>query len=86
MLGLSPEERADVVTSALMKGTRVGMGLALSYWKNRNPVGATFRALLLILLSLVEVDTAFQVCNCELVDFSSFVNVLSLTILRYSRN
>ena len=84
-LGLTPGQQADVRTQAFVNGTQDGMGLALSYWKNRNPVGATFRALLLILLSVGKIDVAIQVCKSKLVDFSSFVSVLSPNIPRYSR-
>ena len=73
-------------TIEAVKGTQAGMGLALKYWRNRNPVEATFRALLLILLSLGKADVATQVCKCEFVDITSFISVLSLTILRCSRH
>ena len=85
-LGLSPGQQTDVKTKAFLKGTGAGMRVALKHWRNRNPVGATFRALLLILLSRGEARVAARVCQCELVDFSSFVSVLSSTILRYSRH
>ena len=85
MLGLSPEQQADVRTQAYVNGTQPGVSLALRYWRNINPVGATFRTLLLILLSRGKINVATRVCKCELVDFSSFVSVLSPTILRYSR-
>ena len=85
-LGLSPGQQTDVRKQTFVNGTQVGMDVALKYWRSRNPLGATFRALLLILLSLGKADVAIQVCKCELVDFSSFVSVLSPTILRYSRH
>ena len=76
-LGLTPGQQTDVRTQTLVNGTQIGMTLALRYWRNRNPGGGTFRALLLILLSLRKADVAFQVCKCELVDINSFVSVLS---------
>ena len=55
-----------------VKGCQAGMKIALKYWRNRNPVEATFRALLLILLSLLKGDVAVRVCKylsdkCELI-------------------
>ena len=85
MLGLTTAECVDVKSETLLLDTWAGMNLALNYWRRRDPVGATFRALLLILLSRGKVDVAIQVCKCEFVDFSSFVSVLSPTILRYQR-
>ena len=71
-LGLKPGHQADVRTQAFVNGNEAGMKVALKYWRNRNPVEATFRALLLILLSLVKGDVAVRVCKylsdkCELI-------------------
>ena len=62
-LQLSPGQQTDVRTQTFMNGTQTGMKVALKYWRNRNPVEATFRALLLILLSLLKGDVAVQVCK-----------------------
>ena len=63
---LTPEQRTDV-TEAKSKvssnDTQTGMKIALKYWRSRNPVEATFRALLLILLSLLKGDIALKVCK-----------------------
>ena len=84
-LGLTPGQQTDVMrTQTLLNSTQVGMKVALKYWRNRNPVEATFRALLLILLSLLKGDVAVRVCKylsdkCELMvslmEFSAIVNV-----------
>ena len=62
-LQLSPGQQTDVRTHTFMNGTQAGMKAALKYWRNRNPVEATFRALLLILLSLLKGDVAVRVCK-----------------------
>ena len=62
-LKLSPGEQTDVRVQAFVNGTHTGMKLALKLWKNKNPLEATFRALLLILLSLLKGDVAVQVCK-----------------------
>ena len=62
-LELSPGEQTDVRTKAFVNGTHTGIKLALRLWKNKNPLKATFRALLLILLSLLKGDVAVQVCK-----------------------
>ena len=63
ILGLAPGEQTDVRTKAFACGNHIGMMVALTYWKSRNPVEATFRALLLILLSLLKGDVAVRVCK-----------------------
>ena len=62
-LELSPGQQTDVRTQAFVNGTHTGMKLALRLWRNKNPLKATFRALLLILLSLSKGDVAVQVCK-----------------------
>ena len=63
ILGLTPGQQTDVRKQAFVSGTQAGMTVALTYWRNRNPLVATFRALLLILLSLVKGNVAVQVCK-----------------------
>ena len=64
-LGLSPGQQTDVMrTQASLNSTQAGMKVALKYWRGRHPVEATFRALLLILLSLLKGNVAVQVCKC----------------------
>ena len=65
-LGLTPGQQTDVSevkAKTLLNRTQAGMKIALKYWRNRNPVEATFRALLLILLSLAKGDVAVRVCK-----------------------
>ena len=77
-LGLTPGQQTDVSevkAKTLLNHTQAGMKVALKYWRNRNPLEATFRALLLILLSLLKGDVAVRVCkylfdNCKLNDFN----------------
>ena len=77
-LGLTPGQQTDVRTKAFVSGTHIGMMVALTYWRNRNPVEATFRAILLILLSLLKGDVAVQVCKflsdkCELIKWCTVI-------------
>ena len=65
-LGLTPGQQTDVSevkAKTLLNRTQAGMKVALKYWRNRNPVEATFRALLLILLLLLKGDVAVRVCK-----------------------
>ena len=76
-LGLSPGQQTDVSevkAKTLLNRTQAGMKVALKYWRNRNPIEATFRALLLILLFLLKGDIAVRVCKylynkCKLIGF-----------------
>ena len=84
-LQLSPGQQTDVRTQTFMNGTQAGMKVALKYWRNRNPVEATFRALLLILLSLLKGDVAVRVCiylsdKCKLSISRSTCRMLKLAI------
>ena len=73
-LELSPGQQTDVSeekAKTRLNRTQAGMKLALRYWLNKKQLQATFRALLLILLSLLKGDVAVQVCKylsdkCEL--------------------
>ncbi len=62
-LELLPGEQTDVRTRAYVEGTLAGMLLALKLWRLNKGLEATFRALLLILLSLLKGDVAVQVCK-----------------------
>ena len=77
-LQLIPGQPTDVRTQAFVNGTQAGMKVALKYWRNKNPVEATFRTLLLILLSLLKGDVAVRVCKylankCEYLLFAKCV-------------
>ena len=60
-LQLTPGQQTDVRAQAFVNGTQTGMKVALKYWRDRNPLEATFRALLFILLSLLKGDVAVRV-------------------------
>ncbi len=65
-LELSPGQKTDVSevkAKTRLNRTQAGMKLALEYWQNKNQLEATFRALLLILLSLLKGDVAVQLCK-----------------------
>ena len=62
-LGLSSGEQTDVRTQTFVNGTQTGVKVALKYWRNRTSIEATFRTLLLILLSLLKGDIAIRVCK-----------------------
>ncbi len=59
-MGLAIAERADVNQS---RGTVTAMMKCLQIWKEHNPLQATYRALLDIVLRLGKVDTADQICQ-----------------------
>ncbi len=60
-LELLPGEQTDVRTRAYVDGTLARMLLALKCWKLTKGLEATFRTLLLILLSLLKGDVAVRV-------------------------
>ena len=62
-LGLTDGEKSDVRASALLNGTQVGMGAALSTWKSHQPWHATYGALLDIVLRLKKVKVALGLCE-----------------------
>ena len=62
-LGLSSGQQTDVKSHAFVHGTQAGMLLALKYWLDRVLAEGTFRALLLILISLDKGDVAIKVAQ-----------------------
>ncbi|XP_064397672.1 uncharacterized protein LOC135344400 isoform X3 [Halichondria panicea] len=62
-LGLSSGQQTDVRSHAFVHGSQGGMLLALTYWLDRVVAEGTFRALLLILLSLGKEDVAIKVAQ-----------------------
>ncbi len=65
-LELSPGQQTDVnevKAKTTLNRTQAGMKLALKYWMNKYSLEATFRALLLIILSLCRGDVAIAVCK-----------------------
>ncbi len=66
MLGLSPGQQTDVIEEkarTALNRTQAGIKLALKYWLERVLAEGTFRALLLILLSLDKGDVAINVAQ-----------------------
>ena len=64
ILQLTSGEQTHVRNQAHVNGTQTGMILTLKYWRNRHPTEATFRALLVMLISLDKGEVAKQVCSC----------------------
>ncbi len=65
-LELSPGQQTDVnevKAKTKLNRTQTGMKLALNYWLIKRSLEATFRALLLIILSLCKGDVAIAVCK-----------------------
>ncbi len=62
-LGLSSGQQTDVRDLTYVHGTQAGMLLALKYWLDRVLAEGTFRALLLILISLDKGDVAIKVAQ-----------------------
>ena len=60
-LGLRPGQQTDVKDKVIARGNEAGVKLALKYWRERNPYEATYRALLVILLSLKKGTVAVSV-------------------------
>ena len=66
MLGLSPGQQTDVIEEkarTALNRTQAGIKLALKYWLERVLAEGTFRALLVILLSLDKGDVAIKVAQ-----------------------
>ncbi len=66
ILGLSPGQQTDVIEEkarTALNRTHAGIKLALKYWLNRVLSEGTFRALLLIILSLDKGDVAIKVAQ-----------------------
>ena len=60
-LGLTAGQQTDVKDLDFRRGTQIAMNKALKIWRQPNPLAATFRALLNILLSLKKGQVAMQV-------------------------
>ncbi len=91
-LELLPGEQTDVRTRAYVDGTLAGMLLALKCWILTKGLEATFRALLLISLSLLKENVAVRVCKylfdkCESeLLCESMVIVIHSGVLRHVQN
>ena len=62
-LKLLPGQQTDVKTRSFVYGTEDGMKLALKHWIKGNVNSATYKNLLLILLSMKKGETAVRVCK-----------------------
>ncbi len=62
-LGLLPGQQTDIKDLAFRQCTQIAMAEALKLWRAPNPLVATFRALLIILLDLKRGDVAVRVCQ-----------------------
>ena len=62
-LGLLPGQQTDIKDLAFRQSTQIAMAEALKLWRAPNPLVATFRALLTILLDLKRGDVAVRVCQ-----------------------
>ena len=62
-MGLLPAEQADVIRLYHTEGTRAAMMKCFQVWKEHNPLQATYRALLDIVLGLGKEVTANQICQ-----------------------
>ena len=63
VLGLNASEQQDVRTAAVLHNTQTAMFEALRLWKKLNPDGATFRALVEIVLGMGKQDLALHICT-----------------------
>ena len=62
-MGLDPGQKTDIKDLAKDKGTKTAIVKALKLWRQPNPIAATFRALLWILIHLRKGDIAIKVCR-----------------------
>ena len=62
-MGLTPSELADVKDLSYRKGIQVAMTECLILWKRHDPVTATHKALLELLLKLSKEEIADQICQ-----------------------
>ena len=60
---LSPAQQTEVEEKCSMRGVLPGIKKALKFWRNKNPLLATYRALLNIILSLKKGDVAVRLCK-----------------------
>ncbi len=76
-LKLTGNEKADVKRDAFVKGNQVAVINCLSIWRDHEPSGATFRALIRILLDLRKEEIATRICqylvNCYVRLLHSFI-------------
>ena len=81
-LELSPGQQTDVRTQTYVNGTQAGMKLALKLWRSKYSLFATFRAILVIVLSLHKGDIAMQVCKYLSDKYSKCISGQAVCILQ----
>ena len=62
-LRLNSAQQADIHDLAVRKGIQIAMNQALKLWRQPNPLSATFKSLIEILLDLRRGDVAVSVCQ-----------------------
>ena len=62
-LRLTPADRQDVRNTEFLSGTQTAVDKALRLWRKANPVAATYRALVEIVLRMGRGDLAAFMCN-----------------------
>ena len=62
-LALNPAQQTDIDNLVHKKGTQIAMAEALRLWRMPNPLAATFKTLIEILLELKSGDVATRVCE-----------------------
>ena len=62
-LGLTPSQQTDIKDLAFRKGTQNAMTEALKLWREPNPLKATYRALVEVLVDLRKGTVAVEVCK-----------------------
>ena len=62
-LRLNPAQQTDIYDLEYLRGIQAAMTKALKFWRQPNPLSATFRALLQILVDLKRGDVAVRVCQ-----------------------
>ena len=63
-LGLTSGQQTQVEELAKTRDVQTAMTKALKFWRQPNPLSATYRTLLQILLDLKRGDVAVRVCQC----------------------
>ena len=62
-LRLNSAQQADINNLAVSRGIQIAMTQALKLWHQPNPLSATFKSLIEILLDLRRGDVAVRVCQ-----------------------
>ena len=85
-LGLDPGQKTDIKDLSMDKGTKAAVVEALKRWHQPNPIVATFRALLWILIRLKKGDIAIKVCRYIKFNYPSISVISEGTISETDQN